>query len=115
MKSLNPNDLGTLVESCQQIRISDFLKDYGVEFKKALINSRIDTLGLNVELSISTTCYEGIRFWFKCLLCGRRAGVLFLHPLNNAIGCRLCLKLKYHKSRYKGMIEEGLHKGRMLW
>lgn len=105
MKSLNPNNLGLLVEECQKIKISDFLRKCRGELKEAIIKSELEILGLKIELTTSTTCYNGVRFWFKCPLCGRRVGVLFKHPLTNAIGCRHCLKLDYRKRRYKGMIE----------
>jgi len=107
MKTLNPNDLGKkyLVEECQKIRIEDFLKTYRDKLKELVLNSELEVLGLKIELTTSKTCYNGIRFWFKCPLCNRRAGVLFRHPLNNRIGCRKCLNLEYRKRQYKGMIE----------
>lgn len=105
MKSLNPNDLGLLVEGCQKIKISDFLGKCRERLKEALIKSELEILGLSIELTTSKTCYNGIRFWFKCPLCGGRVGVLFKHPLNDTIGCRKCLNLEYKKRRYKGMVE----------
>ena len=105
VKSLNPNNLGLLVEECQKIKISDFLGKCKDGLKEAIIKSELEILGLKIELTTSKTCYNGIRFWFKCPLCGRRIGVLFKHPLTSAIGCRHCLKLDYRKRRYKGMIE----------
>jgi len=105
MKSLNPNNLGLLVEECQKIKISDFLRKYKIELKKALIKSELEMMGLNIELTTSKTRYNGIRLWFKCPLCGRRIGILFQHPLTNQIGCRQCLNLEYRKRKYKGMIE----------
>ena len=107
MKPLNPNDLGKkyLVEECQKIRIEDFLKSYRGKLKELVLNSEIDTLGFQINLATSKTCYNGLRFWFECPLCGMRAGVIFKHPLNNKIGCRDCLNLEYRKRRYKGMVE----------
>ncbi|MBM2820831.1 MAG: hypothetical protein HW405_591 [Candidatus Berkelbacteria bacterium] len=105
MKTLNPNNLGLLVEECPKIKISDFLKKYRAELKKTLILSELEIMGTNVGLTLSKTRYNGIRFWFKCPICGRRIGVLFKHPLTNATGCRKCLNLEYRKRRYKGMIE----------
>jgi len=108
MKSLNPNNLGLLVEECQKIKISDFLKKYREGLKETFIKSSLEIQGLNIELAMSKTCYNGVRFWFKCPICGYRVGVLFRHPLTNIIGCRRCLKLEYRKRRYKGMIESDL-------
>jgi len=107
MKTLNPNDLGKkyLVEECQKIRIEDFLKTYRNKLKELVLNSELEVLGLRIKLTTSKTCYNGIRFWFKCPLCNKRSGVLYEHPLTNKIGCRKCLNLEYRRRRYKGMIE----------
>ncbi len=108
MKSLNPNNLGLLVEECKRIEISDFLKKSKTELKKALIKSELEIDGLSIELTTSKTNYNGTRFWFKCPLCNLRVGVLFKHPVNNTIGCRRCFGLEYRKRRYKGMVENKL-------
>jgi len=108
MKSLSPNNLGLLVEECQKIKIADFLKKCKTELKEAMIKSKLEIEGLRIELTTSKTGYNGLRFWFRCPLCELRVGVLFRHPVNNAIGCRRCLKLEYRKRRYKGMIENRL-------
>jgi len=111
MKSLNPNNLGLLVEECKKIKISDFLKKSRTGIKEAMIKSELEIDGFSIELTTSETAYNGVRFWFKCPLCGLRAGVLFKHPANGTIGCRQCLKLEYRKRRYKGMIENKLIDG----
>jgi len=107
MRTLNPNDLGKkcLVEECQKIRIEDFLRTYRNKLKELILTSELEVSGLKVELATSKTCYNGIRFWFQCPLCNKRAGVLYRHLLTNEIGCRQCLNLEYRKRRYKGMIE----------
>jgi hypothetical protein len=107
METLNPNDLGKkyLVEECQKIRIEDFLRNYRGKLKKLVLASELEVLGLKIELTTSKTCYNGIRFWFKCPLCEKRVGILLKHPFSNKIGCRQCLNLEYRKRRYKGMIE----------
>ena len=107
MKTLNPNDLGKtiLVDECQSLRINNFLKKSRVLLKESLLTSELETLGLKIELTTSKTCFNGARIWFVCPLCNKRAGVLFYHPINQQIGCRLCLGLEYRKQRYKGMIE----------
>jgi hypothetical protein len=110
MKTLNPNDLGKkyLVEQCQKIKIDDFLKTYRGKLKELIISSELEALGFQIGLTTTKTCYNGLRYWFKCPGCDRRAGVLLKHPLSNKIGCRTCLNLEYRKRRYKGMIEAGL-------
>jgi hypothetical protein len=108
MKTLSPHDLGKkyLVEECQKIRIEDFLKSYRNELKKLILTSELEIFDSRIELTISKTCYNGVRFWFRCPLCRKRVGVLLKHPLTDKIGCRQCLNLEYRKRRYKGMIEE---------
>ncbi len=107
MKSLNPIDLGKkyLVEECQKIKISDFLKSYRTKLKQLFLSSELEVVGLNIDLMTSKTGYNGLRFWFKCPYCKKRTGVLFRHPISRKVGCRLCLNLEYRKRRYKGMLE----------
>lgn len=109
MKSSTPYDLGTplVVGTCQRIKIDDLLKQCRHEFKEAMMTSQLKMMGIDVELIAAETRFNGIRFWFKCPQCERRVGVLFKHPINQAIGCRLCLNLRYRKQGYKGMVEGG--------
>jgi len=102
-----PNDLGKvfLVEECQRIELSDLLKKCRRSIKEALLKSRLETLGVSFYLTTSNTGYGGERIWFECPQCRRRVGTLFLHPITNDAGCRLCLKLEYRKRRFKGMVE----------
>jgi len=110
MKLLIPNDLGKkyLVEECQKIRIGDFLRTYRNKLKEIILSSQLEFPELKIELATSKTYYNGIRFWFKCPFCKKRAGVLLKHPVTDKIGCRRCLNLEYRKRRYKGMIEGNL-------
>ncbi len=106
MKSLNPNNLGDfLVENCKKISIKDYLQKANAELKKLIIQSSLDRIGIQITLSSSQTHFNGLRYWFSCPICTKRIGVLFVHPINNNIGCRKCFGLKYSKSRYKGMVE----------
>lgn len=107
MKELKPNNLGKkyLVEQCPKINISDYLRQAKNKLKESIINSRVELDGLEVELVASKTCYNGLRFWFKCPLCNKRAGLLYKHPISRILGCRTCLNLEYRSRRYKGMIE----------
>lgn len=110
MKTLNPNDFGKyfLVENCQRIRVSDFLKQYKLKLKELILNSQLELLDIKIQLVTSQTSYKGKRFWFQCPLCKGRAGILYKHPVTNQMGCRTCLNLDYRKRRYKGMLEEKL-------
>lgn len=96
-----------MVETCPKVKIDDLVKQCRHEFKEAMITSQLKVMGINVELIASETKFNGVRFWFKCPSCERRVGVLFKHPLSQAIGCRLCLNIHYRKQRYKGMVEGG--------
>jgi hypothetical protein len=95
-----------LVENCRKIEIKYLLKGWQLEFKEGLLKSRLSAQGENIALCTTRTYYNGVRYWFKCPLCAKRAAILYQHPLDLKIGCRTCLKLDYRKRRYKGMIEE---------
>jgi hypothetical protein len=107
MKSLNPNNSGRklLVEECQKIAISSYLREANDGLRAALISSKLKMEDVSVSLTTSKTVFGGLRYWFKCPICARRAGTLFLHPVTSQIGCRTCLGLEYRSRRYKGMIE----------
>jgi len=108
MKTLDPNDFGKtlLVEECRKIKIDDLLKICRTQLKKLVLGMEIAGLGLKIELTTSKTRFNGVRFWFACPVCAKKAGVLFQHPLTERIGCRTCLGLEYAKRRYKGMVEK---------
>src|SRR3989344_7037969 len=107
MKTMSPNDLGKkfIVEECQKLKIGDCLKNFKLSFKETVLKSELDVFKQSVELTTTKTGFNGIRFWFKCPLCLKWIGVLFVHPLDGRIGCRECLNLEYRKRRYKGMAE----------
>lgn len=111
MKSLKLNDFGKkyLVENCQKISIVDFSREAKKKVKESFLLSEIEVAGINVGLSTSETHIGGLRYWFKCP-CGKRVGVLFVHPISQILGCRACLGLEYRKRRYKGMVESNLPK-----
>ena len=114
MKSMTPNDLGKkfIIEECQKLAIKDYLKKFRLQLKKEILSSVIEIAYQTVELDTTKTGFDGIRYWFKCPLCHKRIGTLFIHPLNNAVGCRLCLNLDYRSRRYKGMIEGQIRSAR---
>jgi hypothetical protein len=107
MKSLLTYDSGKsiLVEDCQRLSISSYLRKAKEKLKDVLINAEIELENLLIELAVSQTRFNGIRYWFKCPQCKGRVGTLFIHPLTKIIGCRECLKLEYKSRRYKRMIE----------
>ncbi|HBK35025.1 hypothetical protein A2239_04390 [Candidatus Uhrbacteria bacterium RIFOXYA2_FULL_40_9] len=106
MKTLSPNDFGSFTaDEINKIKIDEVVQSIKGELKQSLVHARLEALGVDVELTTSKTGYGGKRLWFKCPICKCRVGVLFHHPLNQLIGCRICLSIRYRKQRYKGMIE----------
>ena len=107
MKTLNPNDLGRkyLVEECQKISINTFSRQANKKVKEMLLTSQIETMDKTIEITTSNVYFGGVRYWFKCPLCARKIGTLFIHPLTQQIGCRTCLRLEYRSRKYKGMLE----------
>ena len=107
MKSLSSSVLGNsiLVEQCSKITIEETLAKITPQIKEQLLKAQLNMQGFNVDLAVTETSFGGERFWFKCPLCEKRAGVLFQHPISNLIGCRSCLGLEYKSRRYKGMLE----------
>ena len=95
-----------MVEDCQCVSISAYLRKAKEKLKEAIITAEIEVGHQTIELTASKTSFGGMRYWFKCPGCAGRAGVLFVHPLTNAIGCRKCLGLEYRSRRYKGMLED---------
>ena len=108
MKTMSPNDFGKkyLVEQCQKVRISDFIRKTNQELKGYLLKTVINAEGYNLSLKKSKTGFGGTRYWFSCPICNKRSGVIYRHSVSQILGCRRCLKLDYRKHRYKGMIEE---------
>lgn len=101
------NDFGKtfLVEECQKIDINTFLRVAKLQLREALVGSKLEAQGIDIKLLASKTGFGGLRYWFKCPICHKRVGTVFVHALSHNLGCRACLGLKYSKRRYKGMIE----------
>lgn len=101
------NDLGRifLVDDCQKVAVSDLLRDYKAKLKETILRTQFEMINENVLITTTRTGNGGLRFWFMCPRCKRRSGTLLKHPLQNILGCRLCLKLEYKKQRFKGMVE----------
>jgi hypothetical protein len=111
MKPINPNDSGnvkTLVEECQRISMSAYMKRAIPKLKSALLTAEIEIDNKVIELTPSRTAFGGVRYWFKCPICTCRVGTLFVHPISHDVGCRKCLGLEYRSRKYKGMVEDSL-------
>ena len=109
-KTSKTNNLGRkyLVENCQQIAVSTYLKKTKINLKKLILESLLNTEGIDIELTTSKTHFNGLRLWFKCPLCHRRIGIIYKHPISQILGCRVCLELEYRCRRYKGMVENSI-------
>ena len=112
MKTLKPNDLGRkfLVEECQKVSIKTFIKKVKDSLKEALLKIELNCQEINIRISTSITSRNGVRYWFECPMCQRRAGIIYVHPITGILGCRTCLNLEYRSRRYKGMVENELLK-----
>ncbi len=100
-----------MVEDCQRLELKVYLREAKVKLKEALLTAEMTAQGIPVGLAASRTGFGGIRYWFVCPICGKRAGVLFVHPASHTVGCRKCLGLEYRKRRFKGMVENALAYG----
>lgn len=107
---MSPNDFGKkyLIEQCQKIRLSDFIRKTNQQIKETILQATIDVDRLNINLIKSKTGFGGTRFWFSCPICYKRAGALYKHPVSQILGCRKCLGLDYRKHRYSKMIENNV-------
>lgn len=116
LKSMKYNNSGKkyLVENCSRVDIKQFLTGYKKKLRALILSSDIELMGCKIGITFTKTGNGGCRYWFVCPLCSSRVGVLFQHPLNQAIGCRKCLNLEYRSRRFKGMIEASLfNKGQL--
>lgn len=106
-KSLPPNDFGIsiLADSVSKISVNDVIQQYYQQWQQQLARMTIDIMDTPVQLTSSQMSHGATRAWFTCPQCQRRCGVLFKEPVSEEIGCRICLGVKYRKSRYKGMVE----------
>lgn len=102
---INPYDLGEIqiVERVGKLKIDDLIRKVSLELKEKLIQSEIEVLGVPVLLTRSKTRFNGERLWFQCPICKLRKGTLF--KSEREVGCRICLRLRYRKQRYKDMVE----------
>ena len=109
-KSLNPYDFGNnfqLVENCQKISVDDLVRIATKDLKKRIVEAQIEALGINLNLTTTSTRFAGQRLCFQCPVCTKRIRTIY-QTVNGSIACRACLGLKYKKRRYKGMIEQSI-------
>lgn len=104
---INPYDLGDfqLADNAMRINIDELVDRVKKELKIRLLQAKIEALGIEISLTTSKTRFNGDRFWFLCPICQMKVGTLYKHLLQDILGCRNCLDLKYKAQRFKGMIE----------
>lgn len=107
VKTIMPIDSGRtiLVSDCQQICITELLQQFREQYKKIFVKSKLNALGVELEIATSSPQYGGERLWFKCPICKSRVEKIYKHPHRHLLGCRSCLGLEYASRRFKGMIE----------
>lgn len=107
---IKPYDLGQfqLADHAQKINIDQLVNQAKKDLKISLVQSQIRALGIEIHLTTSKTRFNGKRLWFLCPTCNRRIGTLYKHPLQEKIGCRICLQLYYRKQRFNRMMETKL-------
>lgn len=93
------------VEDCQRLDFLIIGRQARAKLFEALIAAEIEALGFKLPRTTSRTGNRGVRYWFKCPLCGHRRLILLVHPVSRVVGCRRCLGLKYRSQRFKGMVE----------
>ncbi len=84
---------GLTVEECVSISIND-IKVHGKDAVCLDIENQL------IELVHTNCFYGGVRYWFLCPACGRRAGKLYNHYSQKEFQCRICLNLTYELSKY---------------
>jgi len=55
-------------------------------------------------LSYQKCFFGGLRAWFRCPRCDRRAGVLYI--LDNSMRCRVCFNLCYHSQNLSSHLKK---------
>lgn len=106
-KNLNPSDLGnySTLEWCRKINVDELVKEINKNLKKVILEAKINALNVEIGLTTTKTRFGGEKFWFICLECGSKRGVLYFSPSGSKLLCRKCLRVYYSKQRYKGMLE----------
>ncbi len=85
--------------------MSVYLKKLGTKLKDVILDSVLEIFCTNIRVTSTPSAFGGIRFWFMCPQCEKRLLILLIHPFREEAGCRECLGVRYHKSRFKGMLE----------
>jgi hypothetical protein len=109
---LKPSNSGTFfsLDVCEKFSIDSLIKEVNKSLKSALLDASLKINKIDVAITTTNTRFGGEKHWFLCPSCNKRRGVLYRHPVENTIRCRICMGLKYKNQRYKGMIENSINK-----
>jgi hypothetical protein len=93
-----------VVETTPQISISS-VKKY-VSQRNPVVQLTLTNSGNQSPYFVKTTAtschFGGSRPWFECILCGRRAGNLYLNENGTHLFCRQCSNLRYRSKGFSG-------------
>jgi hypothetical protein len=98
--NLNTGDLVWYGDQGQQHSVMRFEADLRANIIDTLYLSYAfrgsgEALNYAIQLQCTNPHFGGRRFWFICVSCGRRAGVLYLPPGERVFACRICHDLTY--------------------
>lgn len=100
-----------VVEDTPQITISS-VKQFVSSRQPIVQLTMTDELGRQLPYLVKTTttdCYfGGSRPWFQCILCGQRAGALYLNEDSSHLFCRQCSDLRYRSQTTGGSVRQFL-------
>lgn len=94
-----------ITDQCQKISVSDLIRSAKRQARELVLGDKLEIEGVRLELSETKTGNGGLRYWFTCPQCTKKAGILYKHPISQSLGCRRCLNLDYRSHRYRGMVE----------
>jgi len=91
-----------VVEDTPQIHIKQ-VKDF-ISYRTKITHLLLTTatgeeITHSAPIATSPCYFGGVRVWFKCGLCGCRAGILYANETGTQLSCRLCSNLVYRNQR----------------
>lgn len=100
---LSPSDLdkNLSLENLKKINIDMLVRKVNKDLKRSLLEAQIETNYGKVGLTTSRTRFNGVKYWFSCPSCAKRAGVLYLSVGDPVMKCRRCIQLLYFKQKFK--------------
>lgn len=91
-----------VVETTPQIHIDQVkhFVSYRIKSTQLLLTTATGEITPYIAQIATSPCYfGGVRFWFKCALCGGRVGILYANDDGTQLFCRQCSNLAYRNQR----------------